>query len=109
MTSKSETMGVPYFIRIWDLRKEEIVNEMDHSRVESIAQGIEPYKVIETYHNLTSTHGCTATIADVLAQIPEDDLEKAVAFETRGTEAYYIRNCDGMFEKASTILYKKME
>ncbi|MBS3096982.1 hypothetical protein J4480_06115 [Candidatus Woesearchaeota archaeon] len=71
-----------------------------------LATNLTHYNDITTYHEFGASVIFSATIAEVLAQIPEEDLERAVAFES----LYYHLTSQDIIEcyhKTATRLYER--
>jgi len=65
-------------------------------------------KRITTYHTLSSM--LNASVAEVLAQIPEEDLEKTVAFEvTHDFPCNWVSEGLKSYHETITILYEKKQ
>ena len=74
----------------------------------------EHYKIINTLHESLFSSLFEPTIKEVLAQIPEEDLEKTVAFETipfsyEKTRENFFEFCGQGYIVAKTKLYGKKE
>ena len=71
-----------------------------------LATNLTHYNDITTYHEFGASVIFSATNAEVLAQIPEEDLERAVAFES----LYYHLTSQDIIEcyhKTATRLYER--
>lgn len=73
--------GVLYFIKKVDPREMAFTWDPKPTRVADELNST-PYKVIETYHSYMTAAIFRATAEEVLVQIPNEDLERCVAFET---------------------------
>ena len=67
------------------------------------AEGLKKYKEIMTLHSYGAPVYFKPSIAEVLAQIPKNDLDKIVAFETK----HLGFSKDNEYHAARTILYTK--
>ena len=96
--------GKPFYIEPVDFRRTAFTWDPKPT-VE--AEDIVPYKTIETFHTYGAPVFFKPSIAEVLAQIPEEDLERAVAFET-GHHDMSAEHClsDG-YHWAATVLYER--
>lgn len=94
-----EKRGDLYYIRPVHPRNQTFVFDPKPTKR---AYGLKPFKTIETYH-MTGGFFHKPSIAEVIAQIPEDCLERVVAFEERS------RGFDGesrCYTVADTTLYE---
>lgn len=97
--------GTLHFIKKVHPRKASFTWEPKSSRV---ARTIEdkPYRVITTYHSFGAPSLFKPSIAEVIAQIPEEELGRVAAFETVYWDMDARRNCtsDG-YHVTDTRLY----
>ena len=75
-----------------------------------LADGIEELARITTYHDYAAAVFFKPSMAEVLAQIPKEYLDKTIAFETFPADGGSVQggfSNDGSKHKAETVLYKE--
>ena len=83
-----------------------------HGLTSKRADGLEPFRTVRTLHTYGYYGFFKPSIAEVLAQLPAEDLEVTVAFEVNGPESAsdlnkHLDELDAGFHVAETTLYRR--